>query len=78
MYPWLRNFMSHRANEWIQRLLAPLCVIVAVILVQLGVGLWRTVATILSLFCALVLVTIVVDPGPKTKGFVEVLRSRFG
>jgi hypothetical protein len=68
--------MGHRVNEWIQRLLVPVCGIVAITLLHLGFGVRGTVATLLPLFGVLILAMIIVDPGPRTKGFVEGLKSR--
>jgi hypothetical protein len=68
--------MAHRINEWIQRLLIPVCVMAAILLLRLGFSAWRTLAIVSPMFGVLILVMIVLDPGPRTKGFVAGLKSR--
>jgi hypothetical protein len=68
--------MGHRINEWIQRLLIPVCVIAAILLLRLGFSAWRTLAIVMPLFGVLILVMVVLDPGPKMRGFVAGLKSR--
>jgi len=68
--------MGHRVNEWIQRLLVPVCAITAITLMQLGYSVRRTLEILIPLFGVLILVMVVVDPGHRTKGFVEGLKNR--
>ena len=69
--------MGHRVNEWIQRLLVPAGVIAAMVMLYLGFGVWRTLTILSPVFGLLMLVMIIVDPGPRAKGFVDGLKSRF-
>jgi hypothetical protein len=69
--------MGHRINEWIQRLLVPVGVTAAMVMLYLGFGVWRTLAILLPVFGLLMLVMIIVDPGPRAKEFVDGLKSRF-
>ncbi len=69
--------MGHRINQWTQRLLAPCLVVATMVLLHLRYSVWRIVAIELPLFALLTLAMIFVDPGPKTRGLVEGLKSRF-
>ena len=69
--------MGHRINQWISRLLVPIFVVATMAMLHLGVGGWRILAILLPIFALLMLLTILLDPGPRTKGFVEELKSRF-
>jgi hypothetical protein len=68
--------MGHRFNVWAQRLLAPAFVIAAWILFHFGFSGLKTVAVLLPIYIAVMLGLIMVDPGPRTKAFVESLRNR--
>jgi heme A synthase len=68
--------MGHRINEWIARLLVPVCVVATMAFLHLGFSVRLTLALLLTLFGVLTFAMIVVDPGPRTKGFVEGLNSR--
>ena len=68
--------MGHSINEWVQRLLAPSLAIVTMVLLGFGFGVAKTLAVILPIFVLLMLFLIAVDPGPRTKKFVEGLRNR--
>ncbi|MFZ0276803.1 MAG: hypothetical protein WA254_23320 [Candidatus Sulfotelmatobacter sp.] len=69
--------MGHRINVWIQRMLIPIGVVVAIIMRHLGFGVWRMLAVLLPILGLLMLVTILVDPGPRAKELAEGLKSRF-
>ncbi len=69
--------MGHSINEWIGGLIVPVGVVAAMTLLHLGFSVWRTLAILLPVLGALMLVMIVADPGPKAKGFVDGLKSRF-
>jgi hypothetical protein len=69
--------MGHRINEWTSRLMAPAFVLATMVMLYLGFGVWRILAILLPIFGLLMLVMIFANPGPKTRGFVEGLRSRF-
>jgi hypothetical protein len=68
--------MGHRINEWVQKLLVPCLAITAMALAHFGFGVLKIVAIISPIFIVLMLFLIAVDPGPRTKGFVEGLRNR--
>jgi hypothetical protein len=68
--------MGHRINVWIQRLLTPVFVIAALILLRFGFSGVNALAILLPIFCALMLLLIVLDPGPRAKAFLESLRNR--
>jgi hypothetical protein len=68
--------MGHRMNEWIQWLLVPGFAISTILLMHLGFSVWRTLTIVLPLFVILMFVMVVVDPGPRAKGFVEGLKNR--
>jgi hypothetical protein len=69
--------MGHRINVWIQRLLVPVAVVATLVMLRWGLGVLWTLAVVLPILAALMLVMVVVDPGPRAKGFVEGLKSRF-
>jgi hypothetical protein len=69
--------MASSRNAWFQWLMAIGIPTAAFVLPRLGFSAFKTVAIILSVSVALVPVVIVVSPGPKTKGFVERLKSHF-
>jgi hypothetical protein len=68
--------MGHPINAWVQRLLVPSAVIATLVLLHFGFGVLKALAILLPIFGVLMLFLIAVDPGPKTKGFVEGLRNR--
>lgn len=67
--------MGRRLNKWIQRLLVPACVLIALTLVRVGVTVRWTVAILLLLFGLAGVAMVVADPGPKAKGFVERMKN---
>jgi len=69
--------MGHRMNVWIQRLLVPGFIVATFGMRLLGFGVWRSLAILVPVLGLLVVVMIVADPGPRAKGFVEGLKSRF-
>jgi len=69
--------MGRRANVWIQRLMVPVAVFAAVVMRHLGFGVWPTLAILIPILGLLMLGMIVTDPGPRAKGLVEGLKSRF-
>jgi len=69
--------MGHRINVWIQILLVPMGVASAFVMRHLGFGVWRMLTILLPIFGLLMLATIVADPGPRAKGFVEGLKRHF-
>jgi len=69
--------MGHRINAWIQRLLAPVSVVATFLMLHLGFGVWRTLAILMPIFAMLMLAMVVANPGPRAKGLVEGLKSRF-
>jgi uncharacterized protein YacL len=68
--------MRHRINEWVQRLLVPGLVIATLVLLRLGFTVSKILTIILPIFLALLVLVIVVDPGPRAKELLESLRSR--
>jgi uncharacterized membrane protein len=69
--------MGHRINVSIQRLSLPGCVVAALVLQHRGFGFGRILVILFPIFGALMLVSIFLNPGPRAKGFVEGLKSRF-
>jgi len=69
--------MRHRINEWIQRLVIPVLAIAAFVLLRIGFNLSRILLILSAFLIAAMLAMVLVDPGPRTKGFVEVFKSRF-
>jgi hypothetical protein len=69
--------MGHRTNVWIQRSLVPAGVVATFVMRHLGFGVWRTLIILLPIFALLVILMLVAEPGPRAKGFVEGLKSRF-
>jgi hypothetical protein len=69
--------MRHRINEWIQRLVIPIVAIAAFVLLRIGFNLSRILLILGSFLIAAMLAMVLVDPGPRTKGFVEGIKSRF-
>jgi hypothetical protein len=69
--------MRHRINEWIQRLVVPILAIAAFVLLRIGFNLSRILLILGSFLIAAMLAMVLVDPGPRTKGFVEGIKSRF-
>lgn len=68
--------MGHRINVWVQRLLAPGFAVAGMILIGLGLGAYKILAILLPSFVAVMVLLIVLDPGPRAKAFVESLRHR--
>ena len=68
--------MAHRINIWIQRLVTPILVAAALVLLRFGFTPVKTAAILLPVFCLVMLFLIFLDPGPKAKRFVESLRNR--
>jgi hypothetical protein len=73
----MEDRVGHRLNLWIQRLLIPVLVVTAIALFRLGSGFWRSLVILAPILIASMAVMVLVDPGPRTKGFVEGLKSRF-
>jgi hypothetical protein len=69
--------MGHRLNQWFQRMLAPTCGLATIVFLHKGFSVGRTLAILLPVCGALMLVMVLMNPGPKTKGFVEGLKGRF-
>jgi len=69
--------MRHRINEWIQRLVIPILAIAQFVLLRIGFNLSRILLILGSFLIAAMLAMVLVDPGPRTKGFVEGIKSRF-
>ena len=67
--------MGHRINVWVQRLLIPVFAIAAMVLMH-EFSVFKTVVILLPIFAALMLILIIVDPGPRTKAFVDSVRNR--
>ena len=67
--------MGHGMNEWIGHLTVPAGVVAMLVVVHFRLGAWRTVAILLPIFGLLVM--IVANLGPRAKGLVEGLKSRF-
>jgi len=67
--------MGHRVNVWLQRLLAPGFAVTALIFLHFGFGALKVLALLLPLFIVLMIVLILLDPGPRAKAFVESLRN---
>jgi hypothetical protein len=68
--------MGHRINEWVRRLMVPVCGVATLTLLHSGVSVRRALAIVLTLCGAMILVCIGVDPGHRTKGLVEGLKNR--
>jgi hypothetical protein len=68
--------MGHRINKWLQRLLVPACVIATITLLHLGFTVRWTLAILLLLFGLASVGMIIAEPGHRTKGFAEGLKSR--
>lgn len=68
--------MGHSINAWVQRFWVPCFAIAALALAHFGFGVRKIAAIILPIYVVLVVFLIAVDPGPRTKGFVEGLRNR--
>jgi len=69
--------MRHRINEWIQRLVIPILAIAPFVLLRIGFNLSRILLILGSFLIAAMLAMVLVDPGPRTKGFVEGFKSHF-
>jgi len=69
--------MGHRVNIWIQRLLGPIVVVGVMVLRWTGFTFLRTVVILVPFLGILTVVMVLVDPGPRAKGFVEGLKTRF-
>lgn len=67
--------MGHRINEQIQRLIVPGAVIATLTLSHLGLSVLKTPAIVLPIAGVLMLFSILLDPGPRAKGFVEGLKN---
>jgi hypothetical protein len=68
--------MGHRINLWVQRLVAPVAAIAAMLLLHFGFGILKALIVIVPIFGVIMLFLIAVDPGPRAKEFVEGLRNR--
>jgi uncharacterized membrane protein len=69
--------MGHRVNEWIQWLLIPVLVVTAIALFLLGFGFWKALVILAPILIASMAVMVLVNPGPRAKGFVEGLKTHF-
>ena len=69
--------MGHRISAWIQRLLVPVGVVATFVMLHLGFGVRRTLAILVPVLAMLKLAMVVASPGPRAKGVVEGLKSRF-
>jgi hypothetical protein len=69
--------MGHCINAWIQRLLVPAGVVAIFVMLHLGFGVRRTLAILVPIFAMLTLAMVVTNPGPRAKGLMEGLKSRF-
>jgi hypothetical protein len=67
--------MGQRINVWVQRLLIPAFVMAALVLMH-EFSVFKTLIILLPIFVALMLILIIVDPGPRTKAFVDSVRNR--
>jgi hypothetical protein len=56
--------------------MVPVCSVATITLLHFGVSVRRTLAIVLTLFGAMILGCIGVDPGHRTKGLVEGLKNR--
>jgi hypothetical protein len=68
--------MGRSVNVWVQRFLVPCFAIAAMALAHFGFGARKMVTIIVPIYVVLMLLLIVVDPGPRARGFVEGLRER--
>ena len=69
--------MAHQTTVWVQRLVIPVTIIVAFTLHRFGFGDLQVLAIIVPAFCALMIFTILFDPGPRAKNFVQRLKEIF-
>jgi len=67
--------MGRRINTWIQRLIVPTTVLATLILLHLGLGVFKILLIVLSIFCLLMALATLADPSPRARGFMEGLRN---
>ncbi|MFZ0956048.1 MAG: hypothetical protein WAN60_06880 [Candidatus Sulfotelmatobacter sp.] len=57
--------------------MAPIFALATMAMLHLGVSGWRILEILLPVFALLMFLTIFLDPGPRAKGLVEEVKSRF-